>query len=594
MPKTVNKNDNLKKNFNKTNPNNSTTKKFIGKPSTKITKNIKSKKTFVKKNQDKKFSNPKKEVFNFTTNKDKENKENNNKTHLKRPSKVLENSNEQNHVNDKDQHLKTKTEKRKEQKERLKFRKLNKNNGELIENAKNLWQKIGNSKNEAEKLKTIQQLVELVKGNIFEIATRHDASRVIQACIKYGDKTVRETIIDESKGKIVELTKNHYGRFLVLKLLKYANSEQLPAILSKFKGKVLELFKHREAGPIIDEVICSYSNNKEKNIFIQELFGPEYAFFKTDEKVRLDILIKKKPEDAPKILAFVQKFLNSITAKSNLKLKTVHIVMNQYLNAAQPIDRSQMIHDLVPFVSDFLASNIGLETAINCFIYATPKDRKIMLKETKGVVHKLCIQESNNSFKVILAILAHVDDTALLQKTVLTEIFTETSTLVKSTGGRIILLYIASAHQVEKVVDLKKYIAPDILNVLLPIPITLENGQTVYTNKKPHKTRAKEIMGYCASNLINLCIEHAEVLLFNIHGIRLFYEVVIGTPGQKQPILDKIVTLVSQQLDDQSEETKLKHVMIDPCAHRLLKWLIKDSGNQIDASYAKKFLLLLI
>jgi hypothetical protein len=53
-----------------------------------------------------------------------------------------------------------------------------------------------------------------------QIIFKHDASRVIQTCLKYGTDEQRATIVEELKGQVLSLVEGHYSTHLVRKMLK--------------------------------------------------------------------------------------------------------------------------------------------------------------------------------------------------------------------------------------------------------------------------------------------------------------------------------------------------------------------------------------
>jgi len=56
---------------------------------------------------------------------------------------------------------------------------------------------------------------------IIKIIFKHDASRIIQCAIKYGNQSQRSEIAKELKGRYVELSKSVYGRFIISRVLAY-------------------------------------------------------------------------------------------------------------------------------------------------------------------------------------------------------------------------------------------------------------------------------------------------------------------------------------------------------------------------------------
>lgn len=52
----------------------------------------------------------------------------------------------------------------------------------------------------------------IVKGNVKEIVLKHDASRIIQTIVKYGDQAEREQIARELAGHFRQLAQGKYSK----------------------------------------------------------------------------------------------------------------------------------------------------------------------------------------------------------------------------------------------------------------------------------------------------------------------------------------------------------------------------------------------
>ena len=64
-------------------------------------------------------------------------------------------------------------------------------------------------------------MVGSIEGRILEITLRHDASRVIQYLLQYGNAKQRQQIVSELVQKASEICKTPYGHFAFLKAITY-------------------------------------------------------------------------------------------------------------------------------------------------------------------------------------------------------------------------------------------------------------------------------------------------------------------------------------------------------------------------------------
>lgn len=71
---------------------------------------------------------------------------------------------------------------------------------------------------------------------------RHDASRVIQTLLQYGENDQRDIILKELLAKAFEICKTPYGHFTILKAINYCTKqEQQRKIASSFKNHFVSL-----------------------------------------------------------------------------------------------------------------------------------------------------------------------------------------------------------------------------------------------------------------------------------------------------------------------------------------------------------------
>lgn len=91
-----------------------------------------------------------------------------------------------------------------------------------------LWEQLRRRDVPADKrAELVTSILKLSKGRIADLTGSHTASRVVQSCLKYGNKQNRATILSEVEPKMVELSKSPYGRFVVSKLITTASKEEL-------------------------------------------------------------------------------------------------------------------------------------------------------------------------------------------------------------------------------------------------------------------------------------------------------------------------------------------------------------------------------
>jgi len=117
----------------------------------------------------------------------------------------------------------------KERKEATKAFKAKRNrNFNLIQDVTVLWETLRRHDTTAKKRsELVRSILAKVKGRVPDLAGSHTASRVIQACVKYGTAEERSAILQELEPNLLTLSKSPYGRFVVSKMVDLATKEQL-------------------------------------------------------------------------------------------------------------------------------------------------------------------------------------------------------------------------------------------------------------------------------------------------------------------------------------------------------------------------------
>jgi pumilio family protein 6 len=95
----------------------------------------------------------------------------------------------------------------------LEQRRAAKPHAPLIADAKRHWA-LARQKNvsKAERQTHITALMDAIRGKVQDIVLKHDASRIVQTVVKWGDQKTRNEIAAELKGRYCELAQNKYSK----------------------------------------------------------------------------------------------------------------------------------------------------------------------------------------------------------------------------------------------------------------------------------------------------------------------------------------------------------------------------------------------
>jgi len=122
--------------------------------------------------------------------------------------------------------LSSSAQKRQLKKERQSHRR----HADAVGDVKMLWNQLRVKSNTPDDTKELmEQVMTLIRGKVNEIALQHDASRVVQAAIQFGNEEQRREILKEicAEGAtgLTELSKIQYAHFICLKVIKYCHRD---------------------------------------------------------------------------------------------------------------------------------------------------------------------------------------------------------------------------------------------------------------------------------------------------------------------------------------------------------------------------------
>ncbi|OLL26691.1 Pumilio y domain family member 6, partial [Neolecta irregularis DAH-3] len=443
------------------------------------------------------------------------------------------------------------------QKQLAKERRALKSNAEIIAKAKYLWEQVrrrtipGNKRQ-----KLIEQLNETVKGQVQSIVCKHDASRIIQTLVKYSNKSQRNSIAGELKTNYVDLSKSLYGKFLVVKLLHHGTVETKQMILGELEKNILKLIRHKEASYILEEAFRDYTNSKQKNSILQDFYGPEFAVFKKIDGPRsLDDILKVNPEKREHIIRNIRENLAPIFDKGVIGFTLVHRLLFDYMthaNRAEAEASSSLILEQIP---EIVHTKQGCDAAMLLFAYASPKNRKIIIKACKPYIVRMAEDEFGHMF--LITILDILDDTVLSSKSIISELETKLEELCMSKYGRKVILYLLVGPS-------PRYFFKQNLS-------TLEKCHEIRkdTSKKDACVRKKELLSKISPSLLEFVKNNLKFLVRNSLACQVVMEVVLNAEANPSSILNSLAELAS------GDPAESQHVVHLSYACRLYKTLVQ-------------------
>ncbi|KAI9486076.1 MAG: armadillo-type protein [Benjaminiella poitrasii] len=456
---------------------------------------------------------------------------------------------------------KSKVESRNEQKNTRQERKSHDKNFAMITQAKKVWEQLRRGDISRDEQKSLmEKIMKIIGGKVQDVIFKHDASRIIQTCLKKGNAEQRNQIAEELQGKYVELSKSMYGKFIVTKAIEYCH-KQRDNILSEFRNNVRKLIRHKEAATVIETFYSQYANAAQRNELLAEFYGPEMTLFNTNGGAKtLDELLKAFPDKKDPILRYMAEMLQGCFDKGTIVNSIVHKALYQYLTLTDDKGREAMLGHLKELLQEIVHTREGAWSAMICLSIASPKDRKTIIKAFKPYLVKIASDEYG--YLVLLRLLDVTDDTVLVSKAVLGELSKHANELFADKFGRRFFLYILAGRNT-------RYLSPETVQLL-------KEGDKIRVSKKDPEVRAQEILKATSPQLIKLVADDAAVLMREKLSSQVVQEIMLHAVGDKSSAINSILALAAENIE------KENHIMEDRFGNRIIKAMVKADTAEAD------------
>ncbi|KAN0024584.1 hypothetical protein ACTFIV_008992 [Dictyostelium citrinum] len=431
----------------------------------------------------------------------------------------------------------TKKEKREE-----KFEKKSKfdKNHSLVRDLKILWVKIKEIKLSSEERATlIEQLTQKLKGNVLNVIVKHDASRVVQTLLKYGNETQREIVFTELKDHELTISKTQYGRFLILKLLKYGTEEQRNTIIKQFYGKFVSMISHKESSSVVEYIFSEIASKLQKTHIIEEFYGPEYRLFKTEQPRTLDSIVETSPQKKESIITYLSSQLTKLLSSKGERLVQFSIVQTlliEFFKHASPDNCVDMSETLGELLLPMIHSKEGSQVAYYVISYATPKTRKAIVKSLKDFIPKIASEEYG--FLALVRLLDVTDDTQMIIKSVFNELIPVLPECSITKQGSLWILHLLTPYSPQNFTE-------QTLSLLTKSMVN-SCGIQHEISKKDREQRRKELLGWISPKLIELCSNHTQELLSSQWGTKVLNQTLKNADGNKIILMKRILDLLEE------------------------------------------------
>ncbi|ESK93677.1 puf family rna-binding protein [Moniliophthora roreri MCA 2997] len=471
-------------------------------------------------------------------------------------------------------------------------RKAAKPHSKLLSDAKRIWS-LARQKNipAQERQNHVKDLMTVIRGKVKDIVFKHDASRIVQTVVKYGQAAERNTIAEELKGKYRELAQNKYSKFLVTKLIRFCPSHRA-SILLEFQGHVLKLLLHREATSVLADAFELYANAYERSILLREFYGKETALFtststnREKEKAKkglIGVLEDADKERRKRALSAVKEALISIFNNPDKGATThaiVHRALWEYLVAIndtlEESEREKLRREMFEVCQDVLPELVhtkdGSRAVREFLAQGGAKDRKQILKALKPHIERMCLDDEAQL--VLFTAIDVIDDTKLLHKSVVAQMTESGSVLIATPQGRRALFYLLIPRT-------RRHFTPAQIASLAET----DQARSV-TSKKDDSIRKDEVRSFASEGLVQWVAEKGAELCLEPGASLVVAEIMLYADGDKTKAMEALLAAISMPYP--SSDSSKPHPIDLPHTSRMYKTLLQGGHFNHTTKSVKK------
>ncbi|VDB96259.1 unnamed protein product [Peniophora sp. CBMAI 1063] len=442
-------------------------------------------------------------------------------------------------------------------------RRSQKPHASVLADAKAHWA-LARAKNvsKPERQKHTAALMDCVRGKVQDIVFKHDASRVVQTLVKWGDQAIRDEVAGELQGRYRELAQNKYSKFLVTKLARLCPTHRTSIIL-ELKPRILKLILHREASRALADIYELYANAYERALLVRELYGRETSLFaskatledKDAARAGLGGVLKGLDvEQQKRVLKSVRESLQQVLDnpdKGAVRHALVHRALWEYLAALPALPdqaeasklRAELLDGAMEQLAEMVHTKDGSRAVREFLARGDAKQRKGILKVLKPYVEKMA--KDDEAQLVLFTALDVVDDTKLLAKSLVAPLTSAAPALHTTSAGRRALLY---------------PLAPRSTRHFTPaLSATLSETDPIrdLTSKKDRAARAAEVRASASPELLGWVAKEGAEVVRDTGGSLVVLEVMLSAEGEK----DEAARALLQPLAvEDGEDIDMPHV----------------------------------
>lgn len=427
---------------------------------------------------------------------------------------------------------------------------------DIVVSINKLWGRLRSKNVYTDRHGLSEQIYELVRGRVVEMALKHDASRALQAVYARGDDKHRIAILTELKGHLRTLCMSKYGRQVILKILQLRQSKPLLGpVFVELRGFTRKLLTHKVARTVIDCMYGEVATKEQKALMMVDCLGRETALLVAGGQASCSLgdILELHPTRRVKVLARLHELLLTLAQKECIQSQLALHLLCEFVVHASEKSRADVLATSAPLceqIAEAGAGRVGELALVLMLSYGGAKVRKDVMKGLKGCWFELAMREDGH--RATMRCLDVVDDTTMLRKTILADLIGEPHRLHElstSKHGRRVLLHVLAPRD-PRFFDqwTIQLMQPTFVAVDAPASIdsstATTTGRMVPTSKKEPAVRQLELLAELRPALIDWATNHCGAALCN----SLSADILMGL--MSAPVISAEQVAVTKALDE--------------------------------------------
>ncbi|GHU21498.1 hypothetical protein FACS189472_14190 [Alphaproteobacteria bacterium] len=119
----------------------------------------------------------------------------------------------------------------------------------------------------------IQVLYSKLKGNVISCCFQLEASKYVQAVVKFGPSSYKKAVLDELRNQLFRISYSKTGANVLCSLLKHGNENIRNTIVLEILPHTFHLSRSKVGSSIVDIIFRSYSSARIQDAFQSQVWG---------------------------------------------------------------------------------------------------------------------------------------------------------------------------------------------------------------------------------------------------------------------------------------------------------------------------------